>query len=113
MSAGRVEIGAFRTYPADYTPPEAKDSEWQYIPRDRIEEFGVHAKMFYKMDVQIFKSSLDTKLFNLLWNKYWVKTLSSSSNHSVRLPSLVIASSYLLTFPRTVTSPPRRSRILP
>lgn len=84
MSAGRVEIGAFRTYPKDYTPPEAKDSEWQYIPRDRIEEFGVHAKMFYKMDVSIFKSSLDTKLFNLLWNKYWVKTLSSSANLSVR-----------------------------
>jgi len=80
MSSGRVEIGAFRCYPPDYTPPDAKDSEWQYIPRDRIEEFGVHAKMFYKMDIQIFKSNLDSKLFNLLWNKYWVKTLSSSPN---------------------------------
>jgi len=84
MSTGRVEIGAFRCYPKDYTPPDAKDSEWQYIPRDRIEEFGVHASHYYKLDVSIFKSSLDAKLFNLLWNKYWVKTLSSSSNLSNR-----------------------------
>ncbi len=40
MATGRVEIGAFRCYPKDYTPPDAKDSDWQYIPRDRIEEFG-------------------------------------------------------------------------
>jgi len=84
MSSGRVEIGAFRCYPPDYTPSDSKDSEWQYIPRERIEEFGVHAKMFYKMDIQVFKSNLDSKLFNLLWNKYWVKTLSSSPNLSNR-----------------------------
>lgn len=42
MATGRVEIGAFRCYPKDYTPPDAKDSDWQYIPRDRIEEFGTY-----------------------------------------------------------------------
>jgi len=31
------------------------------------------------LDVQYFKSSLDRRLLELLWNKYWVDTLSSSS----------------------------------
>jgi len=78
VSAGRVDIGAFRTYPAGYTPPNASSSEYQNIPLNKIEDFGVHANQYYSLDVQIFKSSLDTELLGLLWNKYWVNTLSQS-----------------------------------
>jgi len=34
---------------------------------------------YYALEVTYFKSSLDRKLLELLWNKYWVNTLSSSS----------------------------------
>ena len=34
---------------------------------------------YYALEVSYFKSSLDRKLLELLWNKYWVNTLSSSS----------------------------------
>lgn len=34
---------------------------------------------YYPLDVSFFKSSLDSTLLDLLWNKYWVNTLSSSS----------------------------------
>ncbi|KAI0284592.1 Mov34-domain-containing protein [Russula aff. rugulosa BPL654] len=78
ISAGRVDIGAFRTYPAGYSPPNASASEYQSIPLNKIEDFGVHANQYYSLDVQIFKSSLDTELLGLLWNKYWVNTLSQS-----------------------------------
>jgi len=78
ISAGRVDIGAFRTYPAGYSPPNASASEYQNIPLNKIEDFGVHANQYYSLDVQIFKSSLDTELLSLLWNKYWVNTLSQS-----------------------------------
>lgn len=78
ISAGRVDIGAFRTYPAGYTPPNASSSEYQSIPLSKIEDFGVHANQYYSLEVQIFKSSLDTELLGLLWNKYWVNTLSQS-----------------------------------
>ncbi|KAH9962171.1 JAB1/Mov34/MPN/PAD-1 ubiquitin protease-domain-containing protein [Russula dissimulans] len=78
ISAGRVDIGAFRTYPAGYSPPNASASEYQSIPLNKIEDFGVHANQYYSLDVQIFKSSLDTELLSLLWNKYWVNTLSQS-----------------------------------
>ncbi|KAG8636464.1 COP9 signalosome complex subunit 5a isoform X2 [Manihot esculenta] len=78
VSAGKVEIGAFRTYPEGYKPPDDLVSEYQTIPLNKIEEFGVHCKQYYALDITCFKSSLDSHLLDLLWNKYWVNTLSSS-----------------------------------
>jgi len=78
ISAGKVDIGAFRTYPENYTPPNASSSEYQSIPLSKIEDFGVHANQYYQLEVQVFTSSLDTELLGLLWNKYWVNTLSQS-----------------------------------
>lgn len=78
VSAGKVEIGAFRTYPQGYKPPDEPVSEYQTIPLNKIEDFGVHCKQYYSLDITYFKSSLDCHLLDLLWNKYWVNTLSSS-----------------------------------
>ena len=83
ISAGKVDIGAFRTYPENYTPPNASASEYQSIPLSKIEDFGVHANQYYQVDVEIFKSSLNNELLALLWNKYWVNTLSQSPLISV------------------------------
>jgi COP9 signalosome complex subunit 5 len=44
MASGKVEIGAFRTYPEGYKPPDEGPSEYQTIPLSKIEDFGVHAK---------------------------------------------------------------------
>ncbi|OXG13662.1 COP9 signalosome complex subunit 5 [Cryptococcus neoformans Tu259-1] len=79
VSAGKVEIGAFRTYPEGYTPPASGNSQYQSIPMDKIEDFGVHANAYYPLKVEIYKSKLDEKMLDLLWNKYWVATLSSNS----------------------------------
>lgn len=45
---------------------------------DKIEDFGVHADQYYPLKVEIYKTKLDEKLLELLWNKYWVATLSQS-----------------------------------
>ena len=45
---GKVEIGAFRTYPEGYHPPDEGPSEYQTIPLSKIEDFGVHAKSYYR-----------------------------------------------------------------
>ena len=84
ISAGKVDIGAFRTYPESYTPQDAGSGEYQSIPLSKIEDFGVHANQYYPLEVQVFKSSLDAELLGLLWNKYWVNTLSQSALISVR-----------------------------
>ena len=83
ISAGRVDIGAFRTYPENYTPAHVSQSEYQSIPLNKIEDFGVHANQYYQLDVEIFKSTLDNDLLAMLWNKYWVNTLSQSPLVSV------------------------------
>ena len=94
ISAGRVEIGAFRTFPDGYKPPEsaapaASSSDdpgtgRQSVPLAKAEDFGAHASRYYPMEVSHFKSSLDSKLLELLWNKYWVQTLSQSPLFSNR-----------------------------
>ncbi|KAK9819739.1 hypothetical protein WJX72_001788 [[Myrmecia] bisecta] len=78
IAAGKVEIGAFRTYPEGYKPPDEGPSEYQTIPMNKIEDFGVHCKQYYSLDITYFKSAVDSHMLDLLWNKYWVNTLSSS-----------------------------------
>nr|GAT57603.1 predicted protein [Mycena chlorophos] len=79
VSAGKVDIGAFRTYPENYTPPGGSTgNDYQSIPLSKIEDFGVHAGQYYQLEIEIFKSSLDNELLGMLWNKYWVSTLSQS-----------------------------------
>ncbi|EIW77364.1 Mov34-domain-containing protein [Coniophora puteana RWD-64-598 SS2] len=86
ISAGKVDIGAFRTFPENYTPPSSTSTGgaggggdgYQSIPLAKIEDFGVHANQYYSLDVEVFKSALDEELLGLLWNKYWVNTLSQS-----------------------------------
>eukprot|EP00297_Palpitomonas_bilix_P012164 CAMPEP_0113883910 /NCGR_PEP_ID=MMETSP0780_2-20120614/9901_1 /TAXON_ID=652834 /ORGANISM="Palpitomonas bilix" /LENGTH=317 /DNA_ID=CAMNT_0000871345 /DNA_START=225 /DNA_END=1178 /DNA_ORIENTATION=+ /assembly_acc=CAM_ASM_000599 len=81
-ATGRVEIGAFRTYPENYTPPSSEESAYQSIPLNKIEDFGVHCKRYYPVDVSFFRSDVDEAVLPLLWNKYWISVLSSSPLHS-------------------------------
>ncbi|KAI0883462.1 JAB1/Mov34/MPN/PAD-1 ubiquitin protease-domain-containing protein [Annulohypoxylon maeteangense] len=81
ISAGRVEIGAFRTFPDDYKPasPTASSSGGSAaVPLAKAEDFGAHASKYYSLEVSHFKSTLDSSLLDLLWSKYWVQTLSQN-----------------------------------
>ncbi|CCU75067.1 COP9 signalosome complex subunit 5 [Blumeria hordei DH14] len=79
ISAGKVEIGAFRTYPMSYEPPDSIiGDDYQTIPLAKIEDFGAHSSKYYSLQISNFKCSLDTYLLELLWNKYWVQTLSQN-----------------------------------
>ncbi|KAG9235896.1 JAB1/Mov34/MPN/PAD-1 ubiquitin protease-domain-containing protein [Amylocarpus encephaloides] len=79
ISAGKVEIGAFRTYPEKYKPSASTSGDdYQTIPLAKVEDFGAHAGRYYSLEVSHYKSTLDTHMLELLWNKYWVQTLSQS-----------------------------------
>jgi len=78
VSSGKVELKSFRTYPEGYKPPHSSNDEYQSIPMDKIEDFGVYNDRYYVMETEYFKSTTDTNLLNLLWNKYWINILSSS-----------------------------------
>ncbi|KAK4631985.1 COP9 signalosome complex subunit 5 [Fulvia fulva] len=86
VSSGKVEIGAFRTYPEGYKPEgqESAGEGMAAVPMAKAQDFGAHANRYYSLEVSHFKSTLDSKLLEALWNKYWVQTLSSSpldTNH--------------------------------
>lgn len=78
ISAGKVDIGAFRTYPRGYKPPDEGPSEYQSIPLNKIEDFGVHCKNYYSLNISYFKSQFDTAILNAMWTTYWTNTLSSN-----------------------------------
>jgi COP9 signalosome complex subunit 5 len=83
-SAGKVELGAFRTFPDGYTPEAGAGAGYQSLPRDKIEDFGVHANSYYQLPVEYFKSSLDTTLLELIWRRFWASTLAASPLLAVR-----------------------------
>lgn len=80
ISAGKVEIGAFRTYPEGYKPAgqESASEGMAAVPLAKAQDFGAHANRYYSLEVSHYKSTLDGKLLEALWNKYWVQTLSAS-----------------------------------
>ncbi|ETN42140.1 uncharacterized protein HMPREF1541_04081 [Cyphellophora europaea CBS 101466] len=87
VSAGKVEIGAFRTYPEGHRPANKgfnDDDEFQPVPVDKQDDYGAHSNSYYPLEVTHFKSSLDSHLLDLLWNKYWTSTLSQSPLYTNR-----------------------------
>lgn len=81
VSAGKVDIGAFRTYPASHKPDSSggnSAASGKAIPLAKAADFGAHAERYYSLEVSHFKSSLDTQLLEQLWHKYWVQTLSQN-----------------------------------
>jgi len=77
IAQGKVQLGAFRTYPDDYKPADAAQ-DWQSVPLDKVKDFGVYANRYYALEVSYFKSVLDSNLLELLWSKYWVNALSAN-----------------------------------
>eukprot|EP00392_Amoebophrya_sp_AT5.2_P007669 g7684.t1 len=105
-SAGKVDIGAFRTYPEGYSAAQSgaggatglssgsgsassarlageekydkKKLQVGNLPLGKIEDFGVYANEYYPLKTSFFKSAQDAQLLSDLWEKYWVETLSSS-----------------------------------
>lgn len=92
ISAGKVEIGGFRTYPANHQAAEPPSSSaaagvmgtattpdgFQAVPLAKAAEFGAHASRYYSLQVSHYKSTLDARLLEQLWHKYWVQTLGQN-----------------------------------
>jgi len=85
MAQQQVEIGAFRVFPEGYKPKnESESGPGNNIPVEKMKDFGIHANEYYKLEVETFNSTMNTKLLRLLWNKYWVNTLASNSNSATK-----------------------------
>lgn len=81
LAAGRVEIGAFRTYPEGARAPRAaaaSSSSRQTIPLAKVEDYGVHADAYYPLDVAVFAPTPAARALRGLWARYWAATLAAS-----------------------------------
>lgn len=91
VSANKVDIGAFRTYPDGYTSPTsgtstsqpaapglAHDPNQTAVPLTKAKDYGAHANKYYPLTVEHFRSTLDGRLLDRLWDKYWVQTLAQN-----------------------------------
>jgi COP9 signalosome complex subunit 5 len=89
MSGGRVDIGAFRTYPPTHAHSKKAGRGGgggggggggdTIVPEEKAGDFGLHAEKYYALEVSYFKSSLDTQLLANLRSRYWVQTLTTNS----------------------------------
>lgn len=81
VSAGKVDIGAFRTYPEGYKPPDEPVSEYQTIPLNKIEDFGVHCKQVKIKEyiIIIYVILKDLLLNDLVLRSimHWISPISS------------------------------------
>jgi COP9 signalosome complex subunit 5 len=77
LSSGKVDIGAFRTYPDGHLPSSSKVSG-KFIPMNKADDFGHHCNRYYQLEVSYYMSTMDTKLLKYFWNSYWVQTLSGN-----------------------------------
>jgi COP9 signalosome complex subunit 5 len=78
VSSGKVDIGAFRTFPDDYKGDTSGTDGGGSVPLNKAADFGAHADKYYPLGVEHFKSTLDDRLLESLWNRYWVQTLSQN-----------------------------------
>ena len=81
MSAGKVEIGVFRTYTDEYAEKLNKSQSvhgLSSMPAEKFQDYGLHANKYYQVEHSFFKTGMDTELLDRLWNEYWLHTLASS-----------------------------------
>lgn len=79
---GKVEIGAFRTFPDNYKSPDTSSQTKNNtgVPLSKQKDFGVHSDRYYSLDIEIFKTRLDTQVLDIISNKSWISKLVKSVN---------------------------------
>eukprot|EP01123_Difflugia_compressa_P010478 TRINITY_DN3843_c0_g2_i1.p1 TRINITY_DN3843_c0_g2~~TRINITY_DN3843_c0_g2_i1.p1 ORF type:complete len:330 (-),score=65.20 TRINITY_DN3843_c0_g2_i1:86-1075(-) len=83
VSSGKPRIGAFRVFPDGYKPKEPVN--WAAAQTIYgVDHPGAYKDQFYPLEVEIYKSSLDSVLFDHLYQQFWGKALSTSKNLATR-----------------------------
>jgi len=82
LAKQQPELGAFRCYPPNHTPPpnEVPDGSVIHDEELRVRRWGISFNRYYQMNMRYFMSSLGSKLLDIMSrNNLWVRVLSSSS----------------------------------
>ena len=74
MLQGTVDIGAFRACPEDSHPGNENNSD-SVIPEEKIKDFGVNYKQYYKLEISYFMNKNDAGLIEQTWTRFWKSIL--------------------------------------
>lgn len=74
ITTGKIDIGAFRTYPDGYI--DQGDEMAANVPLSKVEDFGLHWRKYYPLKVEIYKTEQDEHLIHLLKQQLWNQALS-------------------------------------
>lgn len=83
LNQGKVEIGAFRTFPVRFTPEKSSTKAVEKVDiklKSKKQDFGIHADQYYPLEVKLFKSPRDEELVDAILNKSWVSNLLRSNS---------------------------------
>lgn len=75
---GKIEIGAFRTFPVGHVSSVTGDASTAGARKKR--DLGAHSALYYSLDIKLFKSPRDEGLVDQILNKSWMSNLAASIN---------------------------------
>ena len=76
-SKKNIDFGCFRMYNNEKTNRVLQ--EFDSIPLNRSEEFGIHQNKYYRIPHFFFQSKYEANIVKLMYKNYWVDTLSSNA----------------------------------
>jgi COP9 signalosome complex subunit 5 len=75
-TTGKIDIGAFRTYPEGQAPRQNQSNTTaDGVPEDKILDFGKWHTEYYQLDIEYFVSSADLPIVESLCSRLWINGL--------------------------------------
>ena len=75
LKQGRVEMGAFRTYPEECVKAGRFKDEKSNERGGKEQEFGAYSSQYYPLNITIFTSNFDSHILDTLLEKSWMDGL--------------------------------------
>ena len=73
----KIDFGCFRMYSNEKTARQIQ--QFDSIPLNRAEEFGVHQNRYYRMPHFFFQSKFESSMIKLMYKNYWVESLCANA----------------------------------
>ncbi|GEQ70752.1 hypothetical protein JCM33374_g4431 [Metschnikowia sp. JCM 33374] len=80
---GKVEIGAFRTFPVGYvdgTKKKENDTGSAVGTKGSAQDMGAHSDQYYSLDIKLFKGPQDDEIVNSILDKSWISGIVQNTS---------------------------------
>lgn len=105
LATGRVDVKAFRTYPADYNPTDSDKkaanelraraaegvvgdggfNDESDVREDKRRDAGKYFDRYYEIPITVFRSTNDAAALDRMWSLYWAQSFTSNPLSDARV----------------------------